>query len=156
LAGKFRFAACACGSLTVSGQLTTDSIDSTVDAQAAGVSASIAANGIVSNYTHTMLGGSVWAGGAGAQGGPAVVLRGDGTMARDVQSGASLEIGGSFQVGGAVFANGSVTVDDPDGGDSLTVTGAVHVPEGGSVSSAVTAGGGVSIQPVTVPPPCDC
>jgi hypothetical protein len=156
LASKFRFAACSCGSMTISGTLTTDSIDSTADAQAAGSSASIGANGTLTTYTHTMLGGSVWASGAGAQGAPAVVLRGDGTIARDVRSGASLEVGGAFHAGGDVFANGSVIVDDPDAGDSLGVSGALHVPEGGVVPAAVTAVGGVVVQPVVVPPPCDC
>jgi hypothetical protein len=157
LAAKFRFAVCACGSMTISGQLTTDSIDSTADAQAAGSSASIAANGALTTYTHTMLGGSVWASGASiAQGAPAVVLRGDGTIARDVQSGANLEVGGAFHVGGNVFANGSVVVDDPDAGDNLGVSGTLHVPEGGVVSPAVAAIGGVAVQPVSVPPPCDC
>jgi hypothetical protein len=158
LAHKFRFAACACASLSVSGQLATDAFDSTGDAgaDANALSASIAANESVSTNTHTMLGGSVWAGGLGAGGMPAVALHGDGTVARDVQVGGSLDVGGAFQVGGDVFASGDITVEDVDGGNSLSVSGAVHVPDGGVVSSGVVAAGGIVSQAVRVAPPCDC
>jgi hypothetical protein len=156
LAHKFRFAACACDSLSVSGRLATDSFDSTADAAAGPQAASIAANGSVSANTHTALGGSVWAAGFGAQGTPAVALDGDGTVNRDIRAGGNLTVGGVFQVGGDVFANGSVLVDDVDAGQSVAVSGAVHVPDGGVVSRGVTATGGVSVQPVQIDPPCDC
>jgi cytoskeletal protein CcmA (bactofilin family) len=158
LASTFRFAACACGSLNASGGLVTDALDSTRDAQVAGPAASIAANGQVAISAHTTLGGSIWGGGSGLQGSPAVGLHGDGTVTGSVQSGGTLDVGGPFHVGGDVFANGNVVVDAPDAGDSLSVSGAVHVPEGGTVppSPAVTATGGVAVGPVTVPLPCDC
>ena len=62
LANIFRFAACACSSLDVSGKLTTSSFDSTADGGASSV-ASIASNGEVSTNSLTTLAGSVWAAG---------------------------------------------------------------------------------------------
>ncbi len=155
LAVAFRFAACACGSLDISGDLVTDTIGAGGDASA-GVSASIGANGAVAINTHTMVGGSMWAGGANLQSAPSVGLHGDGTIAGDVHAGASVDVGGPFQVGGDLFANGAIVVDDPDGGDSLSVAGAVHLPSGDAVSPGVSAKGGIVRQPVSMGPPCDC
>ena len=89
LANLFRFAACACTSFDVSGVLTTDSFDSTVDAGATQV-ASVAANQALSANSTTTIGGSVWAGGAGlAQGAPRCCCpaRPQGVVAHDIQSG---------------------------------------------------------------------
>jgi len=154
VAHLFRFAACACTSLAVSGQLETDSFDSTSDAGPASTNAaSIAANGAVGTNAQTTVGGSVWAGGQGvAAGSPAVTLLGSGTIARDVQSGGDVQVGGIYQVSGGVFADGNVSLT---GGGSLSVVGAVHVPTG-DTASGVTSGGGLVTGPVQVQAPCDC
>jgi hypothetical protein len=153
LAHLFRFAACACRSLDVSGKLTTDAFDSSADAGPGSLEvASIAANGATSTFAHTSVGGSVWAGGQSlASGAPAVTLQGDGTIAHDVQAGGPLQVGGIYQVGGDVFVNGDVTIQS----GSLSVVGKVHQPAGTS-ATGVTAGGGVVNGPVQVQPPCDC
>ncbi len=156
LSNLFRFAACACTSFDVSGVLTTDSFDSTVDAGATQV-ASVAANQALSANSTTTVGGSVWAGGAGvAQGAPAVLLSGtaQGLVAHDIQSGGAGEIGGPYQVLGDVWANGNVTIDAPG---SLAVGGTVHLSQG-DPATGVTASGGIATTqtPVSVAPPCDC
>jgi hypothetical protein len=151
LTSVFRFAACACDSLAVSGTLTVDIAPSAGDAGAAkGDVASIAANGAVSTNAQTNVLGSIWAGGAGAQGAPAVTLRDFGLVAQDVQSGAGIEIGGSYIVGGNLWANGDVTLDT---GASLTVQGTVHIPSG---DTATGVQGTVVNGPVQVGAPCDC
>jgi len=64
LAHVFRFAACACDSLAVSGALVTDSFDSATDGGAPiSGGASIAANGQVATNAQSKVGGAVWAGG---------------------------------------------------------------------------------------------
>jgi hypothetical protein len=143
----------ACASLDASGKLTTDAFDSTADGgPASSNAASVAANGAVSANAHTSVGGSVWAGGVGvATGNPAVTLKGDGTVAHDVQAGGDVAVGGIYQVGGDLFAAGNVTIQS----GSLSVVGAVHLPNGDS-ATGVTAGGGVVHGPVQVSPPCDC
>lgn len=154
LAHLFRFAACACTSLAVSGLLLTDSFDSTSDAGPAGQNAaSIAGDTTTTINAMTTVGGSVWAGGQGVTPGmPAVTLLGSGTIARDVQSGGDLQVGGIYQVAGDVYAEGNV--DIPSGG-SLSVLGAVYVPVG-DTATGVTTGGGVQTGAVQVPQPCDC
>jgi hypothetical protein len=163
LARIFRFAACACEQLSVSGQLTTSSFDSSdaggaADAGEGGApAASIAANGMIAINAITTLGGSVWAGGQTQPGMPAVTLSNDGSIAYDLQSGSSVAVGGTFRVGGDVYATGDIVVQDPDGGKYLAVTGAVHLTDAGSASPGVTAGQGVTYGPVQVPAsPCDC
>jgi hypothetical protein len=153
VAHLFRFAACACASLDASGKLTTDAFDSTSDGgPASSNAASVAANGEVSTNAHTSLGGSVWAGGQQlAPGTPAVTLKGDGTIAHDVQAGGDVSVGGIYQVGGNLFASGNVTIQS----GSLSVVGTVNLPNGDS-ATGVTAGGGVVHGPVQVAPPCDC
>jgi hypothetical protein len=156
LSSLFRFAACACTSFDVSGVLTTDSFDSTVDAGATQV-ASVAANQALSANSTTTVGGSVWAGGVGvAQGAPAVLLSGtaQGLVAHDIQSGGAVEIGGPYEVMGDVWANGNVTLD---ASGSLQVGGTVHVSPG-DTATGVAAKGGIAMTSVNVnvPPPCDC
>lgn len=151
LTSLFRFAACACDALAVSGKLTVDVAPTAGDAGApTGDVASIAANGAVSTNAETNVAGSIWAGGAGMQGAPAVTLRDFGLVAHDVQSGAGVEVGGSYIVGGDLWANGNVTLDT---GASLTVTGTVHVPSG---DTATGVNGTVVNGPVQVGAPCDC
>jgi hypothetical protein len=152
LADVFRFAVCACTSLDVSGTLSTDSSDSSADAggnAGAGV-ASVACNGEISINATTSIGGSLWAGAPSTAGAPAVTLRGSGTIARDVRSGAGVEVGGKYLVEGDVWANGNVVVDT---GASLAVVGTVHVPPGDTASGVQ---GSVVNGPVAVGPPCDC
>lgn len=151
ITGVFRFAACACDSLAVSGTLTVDIAPAAGDAGApAGDVASIAANGAVSTNAETNVAGSVWAGGAGTPGAPAVTLRDLGFVAHDVQSGAPVEIGGAYIVGGDLWANGNVTLDP---GASLSVHGTVHVPPGDTANGVQ---GTVVNGPVQVGAPCDC
>lgn len=155
LANLFRFAACACASLDVSGVLTTDSLDSASDGGATQL-ASIAANQSLSTNSITTIGGSVWVGGAGvAPGSPALRLSGASasTIAHDVQAGGPIEIGGPYGVAGDVWANGNVTVD-PTG--SLQVGGTVHVPSGDTAAGVMAAGGIANPATVTVPAPCEC
>jgi hypothetical protein len=156
LANLFRFAACSCSSFDVSGVLTTDALDSTVDAGATQV-ASVAADQELSSNSTTTIGGSVWAGGAGLMGGaPAVFLSGTvpGLVAYDIQSGGPVEIAGPYTVVGDVWANGNVTID---ASGSLQVDGTVHLSPG-DTATGVTASGGVANTPapVAVAPPCDC
>jgi len=151
LANVFRFAACACDALDVSGKLTTDSFDSPGEGGVAGGDfASIAANGEVSTNSTTTIGGSVWSGGASTQTGQAVTLRGGGTVLHDVQAGGPVEVGGKYVALGDVWSNGNVTLDT---GAQLTVFGSVHVPAG---DSATGVQGTVVNGPVQVAPPCDC
>ena len=159
LAHLFRFAACACHSLAVSGALSTDSFDSANDGGSAGSgAASIAANGQVATNARSHVGGSVWAGGQNlASGTPAVSLTSSpagvtSTVTLDIESGGDLQVQGTVLVGRDVYVDGNVTV--PSG--SLSVVGGVHIPAGDSASSGVTAGAGVSSGPVDVAPPCDC
>ncbi len=151
LANVFRFAACACDALDVSGKLTTDSFDSPGEGGVAGGDlASIAANGEVSTNSTTNIGGSVWSGGTSTQTGQAVTLRGGGTVLHDVQAGGPVEVGGKYVVEGDLWSNGNVTLDT---GAQLTVFGTVHVPAG---DSATGVQGTVVNGPVQVAPPCDC
>ncbi len=151
LASVFRFAACACDALDVSGKLTTDSFGSPVEGGVAGGDlASIAANGEVSTNSTTTIGGSVWSGGASSQMGQAVTLRGGGTVMHDVRAGGPVDVGGTYVVEGDVWSNGNVTLET---GGQLTVFGTVHVPAG---DTATGVQGTVVSGPVQVPPPCDC
>ena len=156
LANKFRFAACACETFSISGSLATDSFDSASDAGARAQVASVGADWLIATNSEVVLGGSLWSGGVGAQGMPAMSLDGFGTVARDLESGGDLEVGGTFAVRGNVFASGSVYVQPGDAGGSLSVGAAVHVPEGGTVSAGVAASGGILYDSVGVAPPCDC
>jgi hypothetical protein len=155
VARLFRFAACACDSLAVSGVLTTDSFDSTADG-GAGSSASIAANGQVATNAQTSVQGSVWAGGQGLSAGtPAVALGAPATTTShvdlDVQAGGDVQTNGTVLVGRDVYADGNVIVQS----GSLSVVQTVHVPAGDS-ATGVTTGGGVVNGPVLIAPPCDC
>ena len=157
LAHIFRFAACACDSLAVSGALVTESFDSSTDGGSSlSAGASIAANGQVATNAQSTVGGSVWAGGAGlANGTPAVSLMSPAgvtsSIALDVESGGDVVVNGTFLVGHDVYADGNVTLQS----GNLSVVGAVHIPAGDS-ASGVTSGGGVMSGPVQVAPPCDC
>jgi hypothetical protein len=157
LAHLFRFAACACDSLAVSGVLVTESFDSSMDGgSSVSGGASIAANGQVATNAQSSVGGSVWAGGATlGSGTPAVSFMSPAgitsSVALDVESGGGVEVNGTFLVGHDVFANGNVTLQS----GSLSVVGAVHIPAGDS-AIGVTSVGGVISGPVVVPPPCDC
>lgn len=153
LANVFKFAACSCTSFDVSGVLETDALDA--DGGVTQV-ASIGANQALATNSTTAVGGSVWSGGAGLQGGPAVLLggTGPGAVAGDVQSGGPVEIAGPYVVMNDVWANGNVTVD-PSG--SLQVDGTLFLSPGyqatGNVSAATVANTSV---PIAVPAPCDC
>jgi hypothetical protein len=154
LAHVFRFAACACRSFAVSGQLLTEAFSSTADAAAAFPNgASIAANGWFATNAKTNVGGSVWAGGQNLGAAtPAVALNGQGgAIAYDLQAGGPVTVGGVYQVGRDAFVDGSVTIQS----GNLSVVGALHQPAGDS-ATGVTAGGGVVNGPVQVQPPCDC
>ena len=157
LARLFRFAACACDSLAVSGVLVTESFDSSTDGgSSVSGGASIAANGQVATNAQSSVGGSVWAGGASLGSGvPAVALMSPAgvtsSVALDVQSGGDVEVNGTFLDGHDLYADGNVTLQS----GSLSVVGAVHIPAGDS-ASGVTSGGGVVNGPVLVPAPCDC
>ncbi|MGD0528928.1 MAG: hypothetical protein ABSE49_27570, partial [Polyangiaceae bacterium] len=140
LAHLFRFAACACDSLAVSGALATSAFDSTIDGGAPG-GASIAANGQVATNAQSTVGGSVWAGGAGlANGTPAVSLMSPAgvtsSVALDIESGGDVLVNGTYLVGRDVDANGNVTLQS----GSLSVVGSVRIPSGDS-ASGVTSGG---------------
>lgn len=154
IASVFRFAACACDAIAVSGALTVDVATSAGDAgTATGNVASVAANGAVSTNAQTNVAGSVWAGGAGTQGAPAVTLRDVGFIARDVQSGGPVQVTGAssmYTVGGDLWANGNVTLDP---GAFLGVHGTVHIPSG---DTATGVQGTVVNGPVQVGDPCDC
>lgn len=151
LGNVFRFAACACDSLEVSGILQVDRAPVAGDAGAtSGDVASIAANGFVATNAESTILGSVWAGGSGTQGAPAVTLRHFGYVAHDVQSGGPIEIGGTYSVGGDVWANGNVMIDADAG---LSVQGTVHVPTG---DTATGVQGTVVNGPVQVGAPCNC
>lgn len=154
LTSVFRFAACACDAIAVSGTLSVDLAPTAGDAGApAGNVASIAANGAVSTNAETNVAGSIWAGGDGTQGAPAVTLRDVGFVAQDVQSGAPVQVSGAssmYTVGGDLWANGNVTLDP---GASLAVHGTVHVPSG---DTATGVQGTVVTGPVQVGAPCDC
>lgn len=155
LADVFRFAACACKSLDVSGSLSTDSFDSTSDAgPASGDFASIGSNGEISTSSMLSIAGSLWTGGPGPDGGPAVTLSGGvsagGTIANDVHSAADMQVGGKYLVGGDLWANGNVVVEP---GGSLAVLGTVYVPAGDSTSDVQAT---VVNAPVPVTVPCSC
>jgi len=153
LADVFRFAACACTSLQVSGKLTTDSFDSDPDGGTGGAGvASIASNGEIATNATTNVSGSLWAGAPSTPGAPAVTLRSTGSIARDVRSGAGVEVGdgGAYLVEGNVWADGNVVLDP---GASLAVGGTVHVPPGDSASGVQ---GNVVTGPVAVGAPCNC
>jgi hypothetical protein len=154
LSNVFRFAACACKSLDVSGTLSTDSFDSTSDAgPASGAAASIGSNGEIDINSKLSLAGSLWSGGPGTDGGPSITLSGSnggGTVSGDVRSAGDLEVGGKYLVGGDVWADGTVILDP---GGSLAVLGTLFVPTG-DTSSNVQAN--VVNAPVPVVPPCSC
>ncbi len=155
LAHLFRFAACACDSLAVSGTLVTSGFDSTTDGGMP-LGASVAANGQVATNAQSTVGGSVWAGGAGLTSGtPAVSLMSPAgvtsSVAFDIESGGDVLVNGTYLVGRDIDANGNVTLQS----GSLSVVGRVRIPSGDS-ASGVTSGGGVVNGPVPVPPPCDC
>ena len=155
LAQIFRFAACACKSFDISGSLSTDSFDSTSDAgPATGALASIGSNGEISTNSRLSIAGSLWTGGPGPDGGPAVTLSGGasagGTITQDVHSAADMDVGGKYLVEGNVSANGNVTVDP---GGSLAVLGTVYVPAG---DSAFGVQGTVVNMPVAGTAPCSC
>lgn len=155
LSDVFRFAACACKSLDVSGSLSTDSFDSTSDAgPASGDLASIGSNGEISTNSRLMLAGSLWAGGPAPDGGPAVTLGGGvsagGTIAHDLHSAADVQVDGKYLVGGSVWANGDVTVGPAA---SLAVLGTLYVPTGDSTSEVQATVVNASVPTVT---PCSC
>ncbi len=155
LSDVFRFAACACESLDVSGSLSTDSFDSTSDAgPASGDLASIGSNGEISTNSRLTLAGSLWAGGPAPDGGPAVTLGGGvsagGTIAHDVHSAADVQVDGKYLVGGSVWADGNAIVG-PAG--SLAVLGTLYVPAGHSASGVQATVVNASVPPTT---PCSC
>jgi hypothetical protein len=152
VARLFRFAACACNSLAVSGDLSTrSSLDG-----GSGSAASIAANGQVATNAQATVQGSVWAGGQALTAGtPAVQLSAPttttSTVALDVQSGGDVHTSGTVLVGRNLYADGNVVVQS----GSLSVVGAVHVPSG-DTTTGVTSGGGVVNGAVQIAAPCDC
>lgn len=156
LADVFRFAACACESLDISGALSTDSFDSTSDAgPTSGDFASIGSNGEISTSSTLSIEGSLWAGGPAPDGGPAVTLAGGlaagGTIANDVHSAADMEVGGKYLVGGDVWASGNVVVEP---GGSLAVLGTLYAPAGDSTAGVQATV--VNAAAPVVPPPCSC
>jgi hypothetical protein len=156
LAAVFRFAACACQSFDVSGTFSTDSFDSTSDAGPAITAdlASIGSNGPITTNSQASIGGSLWSGGAGDDGGASVTLNGGrmagGSIASDVHCAADMEVRGKYLVLGNLMANGNVTVDP---GGVLAVLGTVTVPSGDTASNVQ---GTVVNGPVAVVPPCSC
>jgi hypothetical protein len=155
LSDVFRFAACACKSLDVSGAFSSDSFNSTSDAgPASGDLASIGSNGEISTNSRLTLAGSLWAGGPAPDGGPAVTLGGGvsagGTIAHDVHSAADVQVDGKYLVGGSVWANGNVTLGP---GGSLAVLGTLTVPTGDFTAGVQAT---VVNAPVASTAPCSC
>jgi hypothetical protein len=151
VARLFRFAACACSTLLVSGLLETSSGDA-----GPGTAASIAANGYVQMNGQATVGGSVWGGGqAVAAGSPAVSLTSPpgatSTIALNVESGGAVTTGGTVIVGGNLTASGNVNVSS----GTLSVVGTVDIPAG-DTATGVTSGGGIVHNAVNVTAPCNC
>ncbi len=155
LSDVFRFAVCACSSLDIAGTFSTDSFDSTRDAgPATGTLASIGCNGEISTDSMLSIAGSLWTGGPGPDGGPAVTLGGGatagGTIANDVHSASDMEVGGKYLVRGDVWSAGSVIVDP---GGSLAVLGSLYLP---ATASAPNVQATLVHAQVPVTAPCSC
>jgi hypothetical protein len=147
----FRFAICACTTLSASGKLTTESFTAT-GAPSGGDGASIGANESIGTNSVLAIGGSVWAHGAGVTApSPAVDVAIGGTIGRDVRSGGALRASGNFGVAGDLFVAGDATCTS----GQIHATGALHAPASANVSGVVADKGRVT-EAVSVTAPCNC
>jgi hypothetical protein len=137
----FRWAVCSCTTFTTSGQLTTDAFDSTFGTRDAGLGGAVGANGTFSNTGGVDVGGSCWAGAGLSSPTIPMHLRQDMHVAGTVS-------GGGTQVASDAFVTGNVS--------NISIGGKLFVPAAANVGAGVTATGGTTVGPVSVPPPCDC
>lgn len=143
-ARSFPRAVCACGSLSLSGDLVTDSFDSR-----AGTTRTPAGGDV------DVLGGLAFSGLLHVGGN--LVVAGGG-----VEAGQTLRVGGDLAIAGPLgrpstvaTVDGSASIAGDVGVASLTVTGTLTTPPGATVGSVVSAGSTVTAA-VTVSSPCPC
>lgn len=142
----FRFAACSCTTLAISGKIRTGAMNST-----AGTSndegASIAANGDLLLTGNGGVGGSMYAAGVGMKkSDPKVVMTGTTTVKHDAWSGGNIVTNGTHTVSGDGHVDGAIF------GEGFSVEGKLYTPSGQSLPGSAGSVAG----PVNVPPPCAC
>ncbi len=136
----FRFAVCACTNINFGGKLVTDARSSTTGT-ASVTAASVGVDGTYNGTSSaTSIGGSLWTNGDTAMSGHAI--------AGDLQCGGNLVVDGTSRVRADAYVQGGVQ-------GALAVDGVLHIAAG-QPHAGVTAAGGTSVQPVNIPPPCDC
>jgi len=139
----FRHALCTCEDYVTSTRLDTDSFDSAVGPwQPGGTAAPVGIDGNVQSNDVLAIGGGLTVAGLAA-------LGADLSVAGDAAIGGDLGIGVDVTVGGDAAIAGGVDLA------TLAVAGTLTVPEGETITGAVTAGATVR-APVTVEPPCAC
>jgi hypothetical protein len=143
-ATTFLFAVCACTDVSVSGNLTTDSLAAT-DGGSAGNGGSIGANGSLDTNSMLKVNGSVWAQASGEP--TALHTKQSSTIFGDVHAGAVVQADQPLTIADDLYVNG-----DANGTISCNLA---YVPSGDTATN-VTATGGIDTAPVTVPAPCDC
>lgn len=144
-ARTFGRAVCACGALSLSGDLVTDGFDSRVAPWTpGGAGGDLGARGGLSFGGLLQVGGSLLVSGGGVEAGTTLHVAGD------------LDVGGPLgrpsttaTVGGAARIGGNIDVA------ALTVTGSLTTPPGASLAGAITAMS-LATGAVSVPSACPC
>jgi hypothetical protein len=143
-ATTFLFAVCACHDVSVSGDLTTDSLPAT-DGGSSGNGGSIGTNGALDTNSMLKVNGSVWSLATGES--TALHTQQTSTIFGDVHAGAAVQADQPLTIADDLYVNGNAV-----GTISCNVA---DVPSGDTATN-VTATGGIVTTPVTVPAPCDC
>lgn len=143
----FRFAVCACETITVGSQLSLDAFDSTVGPYGgANVldDGSLGLNGALDIRGKLTARGSAFIHGGGFAIGP------DGEVTGTVYAnGDAVQADSNTHIGRNAFFNGNVS-------GRFRIDGTLKVPANATVGNEVQVGGGITRGPVMTVPPCPC
>ncbi len=143
---SFRWAICACRSVSISGRLVTDGFDSSRGAYTpGGLGAGVGTNGTFSCSDTTAVGGALWIGNAGPWGNSSPY-----TVQQVLRINGDYGGSGTLTARDEAYVNGAVRTSS-----TVAVTGALHLPVGAMIEGDVTARR-LAREAVTVTPPCDC
>ncbi|WP_394829730.1 hypothetical protein [Pendulispora albinea] len=149
----FKMAACSCSNMDISGDILTDSFNSSTGSSnrsggSLGTNEKLVVNGRFN------IGGSGYAANVRKDTGTVLTLGADGTLKNDTWAGGETRAQGTVTVGGDVHAKGDVNGTN----ESVTkANGKVHIPDTKSVTGFGSTG--VVTAPdanVVIPTPCDC
>jgi hypothetical protein len=143
---SFRWAICSCTNLRMTTPLRTDGFDSTAGPYApGGTGAGVGANGAFSNTNTTDVGGPLWIGASTDWG-----ISSPQRVRQFLRVNSGIIPANSLDVAEDAYVRGDIRASVP-----VNIAGALHVPEGATVTDNVISRRTLR-EPVTVTPPCDC